>query len=121
MGRRERKRMRERERAAALDNHSLTNHSSITLPLRLLASKNLPAAIEDTSGNELPESIREKAEGLQGQGGIAALETKIYSLPELLQRNREIIEEVGGRGHGGRVLWFTTAYNVHVRVHVYTI
>lgn len=63
---------------------------------RLLASKNLPAAIEDTSGNELPESIREKAEGLQGQGGVAALESKIYSLPELLQRNKEIIDEVGG-------------------------
>ena len=65
---------------------------------RLLASKNLPAAIEDTSGNEVPESIREKAEALQGQGGAAGLGQKIYSLPELLQRNREIIDEVGGPG-----------------------
>ena len=62
---------------------------------RLLASKNLPAAIEDTSGNEVPESIREKAEELQGQGGAAGLEQKIYGLPELLQRNKEIIDEVG--------------------------
>ena len=62
---------------------------------RLLASKNLPAAIEDTSGNELPESIREKAAAVQSQGGAAALEAKIHALPELLQRNREIINEVG--------------------------
>lgn len=70
--------------------------SQLSLSLsRLLASKNLPAAIEDTSGNEVPESIREKADELQGQGGAAGLEQKIYGLPELLQRNKEIIDEVG--------------------------
>ena len=61
---------------------------------RLLASKNLPAAIEDVSGDQLPESIREKSEQIRSQGGISGLEEKIYALPELLQRNKEIIDEV---------------------------
>ncbi len=61
---------------------------------RLLASKNLPAAIEDTGGNELPESLREKAEGVQVQGGLSSLEEKFYGLPELLTRNKEILTEV---------------------------
>lgn len=62
--------------------------------VRLLASKNLPAAIEDVSGDQLPESIREKSEQIRSQGGISSLEEKIYGLPELLQRNKEIIDEV---------------------------
>ena len=61
---------------------------------RLLAGKNLPAAIEDMGGNELPESIREKAQMLTSQGGVSTIETKLYGLPELLQRNKEILEEV---------------------------
>jgi hypothetical protein len=61
---------------------------------RLLASKNLPAAIEDTGGSELPESIREKAQSLTSQGGVGTIESKLYGLPELLQRNKEILEEV---------------------------
>ena len=78
---------------------------SLPPPSRLLASKNLPAAIEDTSGNEVPESIREKAEALQSQGGATGLEQKIYGLPELLQRNKEIIDEVGGpRSRDGGVV-----------------
>ena len=60
----------------------------------MLANKNLPAAIEDVSGDEVPESIKEKSEQLRTQGGIDAIEEKIYSLPELLQRNREILDEV---------------------------
>lgn len=68
--------------------------------LRLLATKNLPAAIEDVSGDQLPESIKEKSEQLRTQGGITSLEEKIHSLPELLQRNREIITEVSDCGCG---------------------
>ena len=60
----------------------------------MLASRNLPAAIEETGGNELPESIKEKAEMVKGQGGVAAIEGKLYGLPELLQRNKEILVEV---------------------------
>lgn len=61
---------------------------------RLLASKNLPAAIEDKGGNELPESIKEKAEMVKTQGGVGTIESKLYGLPELLQRNKEILQEV---------------------------
>lgn len=61
---------------------------------RLLASKNLPAAIEDTGGNELPESIKEKAEMVKTQGGVGTIESKLYGLPELLQRNKDILQEV---------------------------
>ena len=68
---------------------------SIPPPLSFLAAKNLPAAIEDAGGEELPESIREKAESVQSQGGVKALEQKFYNLPEQLQRNREILTEVG--------------------------
>ena len=65
---------------------------------RLLAEKNLPAAIEDTGGNELPESIREKAESVRSLGGLVSLQKKIYELPEHLQRNRDIQTEVGVLG-----------------------
>lgn len=77
--------------------------STHTLLHRLLASKNLPAAIEDTSGSELPESIREKAEAVQEAGGISSIEQMFYNLPDLLQTNREILDEVGAecRCEGG--------------------
>ena len=73
----------------------LTHSHSHTLTHRLLASKNLPAAIEDTSGSELPESIREKAEAVQAAGGIDSIDQMFYNLPDLLQTNREILDEVG--------------------------
>ena len=72
--------------------HSHPPHTTYT-QYRLLASKNLPAAIEDTSGDELPESIREKA--VQEHGGIGAIGEKFFKLPNLLQTNREILDEVG--------------------------
>ena len=75
--------------------HTLTHSHSHTLTHRLLASKNLPAAIEDTSGSELPESIREKAEAVQAAGGIDSIDQMFYNLPDLLQTNREILDEVG--------------------------
>ncbi len=77
-----------------LHNYAVCIYMCIYFNARLLASKNLPAAIEDTSGNELPESIREKAESLQTQGGLASLEEKFYGLPELLTRNKEVLTEV---------------------------
>ncbi len=74
--------------------HVINKNNKQTDLCRLLASKNLPAAIEDTGGNELPESLREKAEGVQSQGGLSSLEEKYYGLPELLTRNKEILSEV---------------------------
>ena len=58
-----------------------------------LASLNLPAAIEDISGTEIPSSLKEKAALLRDAGGIEDLEKKMNELPELLQRNDEILKE----------------------------
>lgn len=60
----------------------------------VLASLNLPAAIEDTSGVELPQSLLEKAQYVKEAGGIKALESYMKELPDLLQRNKELLDEV---------------------------
>lgn len=60
----------------------------------VLASLNLPAAIEITEGNTLPPSILEKAEAVRNAGGITALETLLNDLPDLLKRNTDILDEV---------------------------
>ena len=61
---------------------------------RTLSSLNLPAAIEDTSGNEVPPSLLEKAAALRESGGISTIQKLFHDLPELQQRNKEILEEV---------------------------
>ena len=60
----------------------------------VLASLNLPAAIEDTSGTELPQSLLEKAQHVKDAGGIQALENSMKELPDLLQRNKQLLDEV---------------------------
>ncbi|CAK1543724.1 unnamed protein product [Leptosia nina] len=59
----------------------------------ILASLNLPACIEATTGGALPDSIREKARAVREQGGVRALRSLMAELPELLQRNRDILGE----------------------------
>ncbi|KAK0171286.1 hypothetical protein PV328_009034 [Microctonus aethiopoides] len=59
----------------------------------VLASLNLPAAIEDTSGTEVPQSLLEKAAYVKQSGGINALERSMNELPDLLQRNKDILDE----------------------------
>nr|XP_023015780.1 programmed cell death 6-interacting protein [Leptinotarsa decemlineata] len=60
----------------------------------LLASLNLPAAIEITGGgNEVPPSILEKSNTVISLGGISELERMINELPDLLKRNRDILDE----------------------------
>uniref|UniRef100_A0A8C7HYV8 Programmed cell death 6-interacting protein n=1 Tax=Oncorhynchus kisutch TaxID=8019 RepID=A0A8C7HYV8_ONCKI len=59
----------------------------------VLASLNLPAALEDLSGDSIPQSIVEKARAIVQQGGLLSIEQLIRDLPELLTRNREILEE----------------------------
>lgn len=60
----------------------------------VLASLNLPAAIEDTSGTEIPQSLLDKAARVRESGGIKALEASMKELPDLLQRNKELLDEV---------------------------
>lgn len=60
----------------------------------VLASLNLPAAIEDVpGGTELPPSIQQKAQEVRSKGGVKALEDRMNELGPQLQRNREIIDE----------------------------
>lgn len=59
----------------------------------VLASLNLPAALEDTSGNSLPQSLIDKATAVQSNGGITELQRMITELPDLLQRNKDILDE----------------------------
>ncbi|CAF2989241.1 unnamed protein product [Rotaria socialis] len=59
----------------------------------VLASMNLPAAIEDNGGRQVPASVMEKANEVKRQGGIHALDKMISDLPESLKRNKEILDE----------------------------
>ncbi len=59
-----------------------------------MASVNLPAAIEDKGGRQIPPSVNEKANELKRQGGIHSLDKMINDLPESLTRNKEILDEV---------------------------
>lgn len=59
----------------------------------VLASLNLPAAIEVTEGNTLPPSILEKADMVKQLGGISQLQQLITDLPELFKRNKDILDE----------------------------
>ncbi|XP_043657019.1 programmed cell death 6-interacting protein [Drosophila teissieri] len=60
----------------------------------VLASLNLPAAVETADGNSgLPPSLKEKANEVRQKGGIENVQTLLKDLPELLNRNREILDE----------------------------
>lgn len=61
---------------------------------RFLASVNLPAAIEDSGGRQIPPSMIEKSNEIKRQGGVNALDKMVSDLPESLQRNKEILDEV---------------------------
>lgn len=60
----------------------------------VLASLNLPAAIEDLSGQTIPKSVLDKSAAVNEKGGLNAIDVLMQDLPELLQRNREILDEV---------------------------
>lgn len=59
----------------------------------VLASLNLPAALEESSGEVVPQSIVEKSRAVQSAGGLTSLDSMINELPLLLQRNTEILNE----------------------------
>jgi len=54
---------------------------------------NLPAAIEDLGGKEIPASLIEKSGDVRTKGGLMTLRQSFDDLPQLLQRNEEIITE----------------------------
>ncbi|GBM16713.1 Programmed cell death 6-interacting protein [Araneus ventricosus] len=59
----------------------------------ILASLNLPAALEDTSGNALPQSLKDKAQAVKDKGGMEVIQQLLNELPSLHQRNNEILAE----------------------------
>lgn len=76
-------------------NTEISNLREATQTLNaILASLNLPAAIEDVKGVKVPKSLLEKAEAVKQKGGVEELERLINELPELLQRNKEIMDEM---------------------------
>ncbi|XP_007946852.1 programmed cell death 6-interacting protein [Orycteropus afer afer] len=82
------------QRKADLVNRSIAQmREATTLANGVLASLNLPAAIEDVSGDTVPQSILTKSTSVIEQGGIQTIDQLIRELPELLQRNREILDE----------------------------
>ncbi|XP_029445481.1 programmed cell death 6-interacting protein isoform X2 [Rhinatrema bivittatum] len=82
------------QRKADLVNRSIAQMREATsLSNGVLASLNLPAAVEDVSGDTVPQSILEKSKAVIDQGGIQTVDQLIKDLPELLQRNREILVE----------------------------
>ncbi len=58
-----------------------------------MSSMNLPAALECTSGNEIPQSLKDKSNAVISAGGPDSIKKMIHELPELLTRNTEILDE----------------------------
>ncbi|XP_069070966.1 programmed cell death 6-interacting protein isoform X1 [Pleurodeles waltl] len=82
------------QRKSDLINRSIAQMREATnLANGALASLNLPAAIEDVSGDSVPQSILQKSKSVTEQGGVQTIDQLIKDLPELLQRNKEILEE----------------------------
>ncbi|XP_041045128.1 programmed cell death 6-interacting protein isoform X2 [Carcharodon carcharias] len=82
------------QRRADLVNRLIAQmRESTNLANGVLASLNLPAAIEDVSGDSIPQSILDKSKAVIQQGGLQTIDQLMRDLPELLQRNREILDE----------------------------
>lgn len=74
--------------------HSAPSANAPTLCSSILASLNLPACLEETGAGALPDSIRGKAAAVRAAGGAPELARLMQELPDLLQRNRDILNEV---------------------------
>ena len=59
----------------------------------VLSSLNLPAALEDAKGNELPTSLKSKASSIQHAGGTKAITSLNNALPDLANRNTAVLDE----------------------------
>jgi len=59
----------------------------------VLSSLNLPASLEESAGELLPQSLKDKARSVRTVGGIALLTNLMSEFPSLLQRNKEILDE----------------------------
>ncbi|XP_024083246.1 programmed cell death 6-interacting protein [Cimex lectularius] len=81
-------------RKAELVNREISELRTATQLLNsVLSSLNLPAALEESSGETVPQSLIEKSNNVIQKGGIEMLEKKLNELPQLLQRNNDILME----------------------------
>ncbi|KAL4229283.1 Rhophilin [Mactra antiquata] len=64
-----------------------------TLMNGVLASLNLPAALEDVGGDRVPQSLLDKGQQIKDMGGASYIQKLMAELPELLTRNKEILDE----------------------------
>ena len=61
---------------------------------RIMASLNLPGALDDSVGDEIPGVLLSKAAGVRNEGGAEKIEQLLNSLPDVMTRNSEILNEV---------------------------
>ena len=98
-------------------NESLHYHTMcIALFHSVLSSLNLPAAIEDLGGDAIPASLLEKSREIQAKGGLQAIDKLFADLPELLQRNTEILDEVTVLAFEFSLPWITAVYSSSVSI-----
>ena len=55
----------------------------------VLASLNLPAALEESADESLPQSLKDKSRVVRQAGGVDKLHRLISDLPSILKRNRK--------------------------------
>lgn len=60
----------------------------------IMASLNLPGALDDTSGDEVPAGLLAKAAVVRKDGGVDKIDQLLNSLPDVMTRNIEILNEV---------------------------
>ena len=60
----------------------------------MLVSLNLPAGIEDVSGEKVPRSIILKSATIRQMGGFEHLNRLVNDLPTMLQKSKSILDEV---------------------------
>ena len=97
----------------------LTSHTPLPCPSSpcpsthsTLTEWNLPACIEETGDDAVPESILEKNKAVKEKGGLAKLDELMSEMPELVTRNKEILAEVSTHTH--------THARTHARTHTHT-
>ena len=59
-----------------------------------MASLNLPGALDDTKGDEVPSSLLSKAAVIRNAGGAAVIEELFNGMPDVISRNKDILNEV---------------------------
>jgi len=71
-----------------------------------LIANNLPAAVEDLSGRSVPPSLLTKAATVRQFGGIEYLSRLNGELPQLLQRNKQLLDQANDCLHAHTPIWW---------------